>query len=50
MPKYLSEVELWLDRLYVAAEGAGLRQEDRRKACEVAAVLEEIERIVEEGI
>jgi hypothetical protein len=37
------EVEIWLDRLYVAAEGAGLRQEDRRKAVEIAAMLEEIE-------
>jgi hypothetical protein len=46
MQKYLSDVELWLDRLYIAAEGAGLRQEDRRKACEVAAVLEEVERVV----
>jgi len=44
MQKYLSDVELWLDRLYIAAEGAGMRREDRRKACEVAAMLEEIER------
>jgi hypothetical protein len=36
------EVEIWLDRLYVAAEGASLRQEDRRKAVEIAAMLEEI--------
>jgi precorrin-6B methylase 2 len=43
MQKYLAEVEELLDRLYIAAEGAGLRQEDRRKACEVAAMLEEIE-------
>lgn len=40
----VSEVERWLDRLYIAAEGAGLREEDRRKAREVAAMLEEIER------
>ena len=40
------EVEQWLDRLYIAAEGAGLRREDRRKALEVAAMLEEIERAV----
>ena len=46
MQKYLADVEEWLDRLYVAAEGAGLRQEDRRKACEVAAMLEEVERAV----
>jgi hypothetical protein len=46
MQKYLPEVEDWLDRLYIAAEGAALRQEDRRKACEVAAMLEEIERAI----
>jgi Methyltransferase domain len=40
----LSDVERWLDRLYIAAEGAGLRDEDRRKAREVVAMLEEIER------
>lgn len=40
----LSEVERWLDILYVAAEGARLRQEDRRKAVEVTALLEEIDR------
>ncbi len=39
-------VESWLDRLYVAAEGASLRQDDRRKAREVAAMLDEIERLV----
>jgi hypothetical protein len=44
MQKYLADVEELLDRLYIAAEGAGLRQEDRRKAAEVAAMLEEIER------
>ncbi len=38
------EVEEWLNRLYIAADGAGLRREDRRKAAEVAALLEEIER------
>ena len=43
MQKYLSDVENWLHRLYIAAEGATLRQEDRRKACEVAAMLEEVE-------
>lgn len=37
-------VEEWLDRLYIAAEGAGLRDQDRRKAVEVAAMLDEIER------
>jgi threonine dehydrogenase-like Zn-dependent dehydrogenase len=42
----LLEVERWLDTLYVAAEGASLRREDRRKAREVAAMLGEIERAV----
>ncbi len=41
-----AEVERWLDDLYVAAEGAGLRAEDRRKARQVAALLEEVEREV----
>jgi hypothetical protein len=41
---FVSEVETWLSRLYVAAEGASLRNEDRRKALEVAAMLGEIER------
>jgi len=41
-----AEVERWLDLLYVAAEGAVLRREDRRKALEVTAMLEEIERAV----
>ena len=40
----VAEVERWLDALYIAAEGAGLRREDRRKALEVAAMLDEIER------
>jgi hypothetical protein len=44
--KYLTAVETWLDRLYIAAEGASLRQEDKRKAFEVAAMLEEVERAV----
>jgi hypothetical protein len=42
----ISEVEHWLDLLYVAAEGAGLRQADRRKAHEVAAMLVEIEHAI----
>jgi hypothetical protein len=46
MQKYLSDVEEWLERLYIAAEGAELRREDRRKACEVAAMMEEVERAV----
>jgi hypothetical protein len=40
----VSDVERWLEWLFVAAEGAGLRQEDRRKAREVAAMLDEVER------
>jgi hypothetical protein len=40
----LHEVERWLDRLYIAADGAGLRAEDRKKAREVAAMLDEIQR------
>ncbi len=39
----VSEVERWLHRLFVAAEGAKLRREDRRKAAQVAAMLQEIE-------
>lgn len=46
MQKYLADVEYWLNRLYIAAEGAGLRSEDKRKAREVAAMLEEVERAV----
>jgi hypothetical protein len=42
----VSQVEHWLDLLYVAAEGAALRQEDRRKAREVASMLEEIRRAI----
>jgi hypothetical protein len=41
---FLSEVERWLEALYVGVEGATLRAEDRRKAVEVAAMLVEIER------
>ncbi len=41
-----AQIEGWLDRLYIAAEGAGLREEDQRKAAEVAALLGEIARIV----
>lgn len=44
MPDRVQEVETWLDRLYISADGAGLRLEDRRKAVEVAAILHEIER------
>jgi len=40
----VNDVERWLDRLYIDAEGAGLRDEDRKKAVEVSAMLGEIER------
>jgi hypothetical protein len=46
MPVSIIDVEQWLNRLYVAAEGAGLREEDKRKAREVSAILEEVERAV----
>jgi len=39
----VAEAERWLDRLFVAADGATLRREDRRKAVEVAALPGEIE-------
>jgi hypothetical protein len=42
----VEEVERWLDLLYIAAQGAGLRREDTRKAVEVAAMLGEIERAI----
>jgi hypothetical protein len=42
----IADVERWLDRLYIAAEGAGLRDEDRRKAREVSALLDEVAREV----
>jgi Methyltransferase domain len=40
----LSDVERWLDLLYIAAEGARLRTEDLRKAQEVTAMLDEVAR------
>lgn len=40
----LAEVEQALEAVYVAAEGARLRNEDRRKAVEIAAMLAEIKR------
>jgi hypothetical protein len=42
----VADVERWLDVLYIAATGAGLRTEDRRKACEVSALLDEVAREV----
>src|SRR5512138_1768681 len=40
----VADVERLLEEVYVAAEGAHLRQEDRRKARQVAAMLDEIDR------
>lgn len=42
----VAEVERWLGLLYIEAEGAALRKEDRRKALEVSAMLAEIDRAV----
>lgn len=43
-PAAVASVEQWLDRLFVGAPGATLRDEDRRKARQVAAMLAEVER------
>ena len=45
-PLPLAAVEQSLGELYVAAEGAGLRDEHRKKAAEIAPLLEEIRRAV----
>jgi hypothetical protein len=42
----LSDIEEALHRLYIAAPGACLRKEDRRKAAELTSMLSEIDRIV----
>jgi hypothetical protein len=42
----LAEIEQWLEKIYIAAEGATLRNEDRRKAVEVKGMLDEIERAI----
>jgi hypothetical protein len=42
----VTSVEGWLEDLYVGAEGATLRKEDRRKACQVSAMLEEVARAI----
>lgn len=39
------EVEAWLRDVYVAVEGAELRREEVRKARQVAAMLDEVERV-----
>jgi Methyltransferase domain len=44
-----ADVEQWMQRLYVGAEGASLRREDARKAVQVAALLGEIARAVPRG-
>jgi hypothetical protein len=41
------DVERWLESLYVAADGATLRTEDRRKARQVAALLDEVARALD---
>jgi hypothetical protein len=47
IPKFSAqEVGQWLQRLYIDAEYATLRDEDRRKAVEVAALLDEVAREV----
>jgi hypothetical protein len=42
----VTDIEAWLDRLYVAAEGARLRAEDRKKARELVGLLDEVDRAV----
>jgi SAM-dependent methyltransferase len=44
MTMRVADVEEWLDRLYIAAQGAKLRREDRKKAAEVAGFLDEMAR------
>lgn len=47
IPKFSAqEVGRWLQRLYIDAAGATLRDEDRRKAVEVSALLDELVREV----
>ncbi len=41
--RFVSEIERWMDVLFVAAPGARLRKEDQRKASEVAGMLVEIQ-------
>jgi hypothetical protein len=40
----LADVERCLETIYIAAEGAALRDEDRRKARQLLAILEEVQR------
>lgn len=46
MAPQLQTVEAALHRLYIGASGTSLRKEDRKKALEVHAILEEIERML----
>ena len=46
MNPYLADVENLLHKLYIAESSADLRIEDRRKAVELAAIIEEIERMI----
>jgi hypothetical protein len=43
----IEEIEAYLDRLFVDATGASLRSEERKKARELAGVLDEIERAID---
>ena len=45
MKTTLDHVRYWLDRLYIAAEGATLRDEDHKKAFEVSALLDDLARV-----
>lgn len=45
-PVSLAEVERWLHALYIAVDGTTLRDEERRKAQEVTALLGEVARAV----
>ena len=42
----VNDIEAWLDRLYVAAQGATLRTEERKKARELVGLLDEVARAV----
>jgi hypothetical protein len=42
----VDEIEAWLDKLYVAAPGARLRDEERKKARELPGLLDELARAV----
>ena len=46
MNPYLIDVEKLLHRLYIAESSAALRAEDRRKATEIAAMMDEIARMI----